>query len=156
MAQSLAQLEAALDAQLETISYSGNLIGSTPLPHVKENTASNYSMQPDTTSLMAVRTTLIPAKTTKETVGLDGYLWFKGMYVCDVIGTQNTGTAAARALGDAIMAGFPSGLILTLPNTTTVTIDVASPSVQIAQGGRLMGKVFLTQVIVEYFGYCQP
>src|SRR6266404_2308526 len=138
MAQSFTQIQAALDTLALTVSgiNSANL--------VTENTGSNFAMQPDITNRLIVRTTLVPVTTTVETLGLGGFVRPNGLYVLDIIASQNVGYGPPKLIGDAILGVFTPGRQLTLTNGDILTIEVASPSPNIALGAKAMGKVYLT------------
>jgi hypothetical protein len=149
MAQSLTQIQQAFDARMLTITgiNTNNLF-------TENGGGINFALQPDITSKVAVRTTLVPSKTIVETMGSEGYVSVNGLYAVDVIGSTNQGIGIVAPLADLVLAAFPRGLNLTLTNGDTITVATSSPSP--SHPNWSMNKLYCRQVIVEYFGYVQP
>jgi len=153
MAQSFTQIQQALDTQLLTVNgitngTTGNLIS--------ENQTMNLSSIPNFTTRTFVRSTLVPSTTTVETLGNAGYVKVNGLYAIDVIGPMDKGYLTVKPLADLVLAAFPRGLKLTLTNGDVITVAVASPSPNVAQGSWAMNKLYCVQVVVQFFGYVQP
>jgi hypothetical protein len=150
MPQNFTQIQQALDTKILTVS------GITTANLFTENETINFAMQPDITSKLAVRTTLIPTKTITETLGTAGYVSVNGIYAVDVMGAVNQGFTAVSLLADSVLAAFAHGSQLTLTNGDVITISSASPSPNTNQGAWTMNKLYCRQVIVEWFGFIQP
>lgn len=154
MARSFVQIQQALDAQLVTVA--GITATGSSANLVTENKVGNLAMLPDITSKIYVRTTVIPFKTTVETLGVGGFVYDNGIYAIDVFGAVNTSYVGAKTLADLILAAFPPGLQLTLTNGNVITIETSTPSPNITQGAWTMGKLYCTQVLVYWFAYLTP
>ena len=59
------------------------------------------------------RATQIYARPTQATIGRNGRDRHEGLLQVDIFVPVNTGTAAANALADSVVAAFPRGLALT-------------------------------------------
>jgi hypothetical protein len=149
MAQNFVDVQAALDTLALTVT------GITSANLITENTGSSFAMRPDITSLLAVRTTLVPAMTTLETLGASGAIKPNGLYVLDIFTSQNVGYGPARVMGDAILAKFYRGWS-TLLTDGLLMIDNAYPSVNIALGARAMNKMYMQQIQVRWHIYTVP
>ena len=158
MAQNFTQIQQAFDTALTTVISANQTPGGgiTSVTLYSENKVMNFAMQPDITTKLGVRTTLIPTKTIVETLGPTGYVSVNGMYAIDVIGQINTGYTGVQLLADIILAAFPRATIMTLGNGDTINIATSSPSTNTNQGAWAMNKLYCRQVMVEFFGYVQP
>jgi hypothetical protein len=156
MPQNFTQIQQAFDSQLQTVMNATTVPGISSIVLYTENEVSNFKMQPDTTSKLMVRATLVPAKTINETLGNLGYVSVNGLYAIDVIGQVNQGYTAVQLLADAVLAAFSRGQNFQLPNGDTITINIASPSPNTNQGAWTMKSLYCRQVVVEWFGYVQP
>ena len=156
--QSFYQIQQAFDTALASVISANQTPGGgiTSVTLYGENQVENFAVQPDITTKLGVRTTLIPTKTIVETLGPTGYVSVNGMYAIDVMGQVNTGYAGVQQLADIIMAAFPRAQIITLTNGDTINIATASPSTMTNQGAWTMNKLYCRQIIVEFFGYVQP
>jgi hypothetical protein len=154
--QNFTQIEQSFDTALQTVLTSTSVTGINSIQLFTENKTMNFAMLPDMTQKLGVRTTLIPAKTIVETLGVGGYVSVNGNYAIDVFGQVNTGYVAVQTLSDALLAAFPRGLQFVLPNGDTIQINNASPSVNTNQGGWTMGKLYARQIIIEWQGYVIP
>jgi hypothetical protein len=151
MAQSFTNIQAALDTLALTVP------GITTNNFVTENAGTNFAAQPDITTKILVRSTLVPNTTTVETLGIGGYVRPNGLYVIDIFIQNTQGYNTSRSMGDAILAVFKPGLILTLANGDKLTIEVSSPSPSLNGGAaKSMGKLYTQQIIVRWFMYVQP
>jgi hypothetical protein len=151
--QSQYQIQQALEGFLFGQSF---MSGVTKIPE-NDATFANFAMQPDITGKYAVRTTLVPALTTVETLGLGGFIKPNGFLAVDVAGATGDGYAGTKQLLDQIMGAFTPGLVLSLSNGDEMTIEVASPSVNLNAGAsKSMGKLFLVQCLIKYYVYTTP
>jgi hypothetical protein len=150
VSQDFTAIQQAFDTQLLTVS------GITTSNLFTENKTLNFAMQPDSTTKLAVRSTLIPATTTVETLGNAGYVAVKGLYSVDVLGTVNQGFLQVSQLADLILAAFVRGQQFTLPNGDLITINTSSPAPNVSQGAWNMNKLYAKQVMVQWFGYILP
>jgi hypothetical protein len=149
MAQKFADIQAALDTLTLTVP------GITSANLITENVGSNFAMRPDITSLLAVRTTLVPGVTTNETLGAGGNIKLNGLYIIDILTAQNVGYGPARVLGDAILAKFYRGWS-TLLTDGRLMIESSYPSVNLMMGGKIVNKIYLTQIMVRWWLYTTP
>jgi hypothetical protein len=156
MAQNFTLIQEAFDSALQSVISSASISGITQILLYTENDVINWAMLPDVTTKLGVRCNMVPAKTTPVTLGNYGYVEVQGTYAIDIFCAINQGYTGVQQLGDAVMAAFPRGLILTLGNGDKITINTSSPSSNVNQGGWLMGKLYCRQFIVDWFGYVIP
>lgn len=97
---SIATIQTLLDTHLQTL---------TGLPPLQLENTRNIGV----TGVAFSRATLLPARTTQVTIGINGKDEVKGLYQVDLFTPQDTGTATANALADDVMDHFPRGLVLT-------------------------------------------
>ena len=128
---SFTAIQGILDTQLATVAT---------LPTLqKENTLYKPANTP-----AWCRTTLLPAATTVESIGVDGRERKYGLFQIDLFYINNSGTTDATSMADLIIAAFRKGTYLT---DTTYTVMVLRAYID---SGRPYPNYYQLPVIVEW------
>lgn len=97
------QIQSALDAYLTTHASFADL------PKLQLENTRNVGQ----TGVPFTRATLLPARTTQATIGLNGRDAWAGLYQIDVFYPVDSGTTEINRIVDIIVDGFPRGTQLT-------------------------------------------
>lgn len=94
------------------------------------------------------RSTILPAKTTVETLGLTGYDRISGLYQVDLFYPSDEGYTTSGTIADAIVANFPKTLQLTLTGGQVIAIEMAW-----RQPARKLDNHYNLPILVSWYGY---
>jgi hypothetical protein len=102
---SISTVQTLLNAHLEDL---------TGLPPTQLENTQNLAV----TGEAFTRATLIPARSSVLSIGVDGRTELRGLYQVDLFVPLNSGTADVNALADLVVQHFPKGARLTDGSTT--------------------------------------
>lgn len=158
MAQAYYPIQQALDTQLLTVGgISQWAANNTSGNFFAENQTFSLANIANPSGLVFVRSTLIPVSPVTSTLGIGGYDELSGVYAIDVMGQLDKGFATVKQMADTIIAAFPRGSQLTLPNSAgQITVETTGMAPNITQGAWAMNKLYCVQVQVKWFGYFAP
>ena len=101
---SFATIQSLLDTHLQTL---------TTLPPLQLENTRNIGKVNEP----FCRATMLPARTTQLSVGVNGRNTLQGLYQIDLFYPQDGGTPVALAMADAVIAHLPRGLVLSSGQT---------------------------------------
>lgn len=128
---SYSAIYSALDAHVQ---------GITGLPALQLENTSNIAK----TGTPFSRLTILPARATQLTVGVDGRDQVSGLAQLDLFYPLNAGTATVNAMVDTVLDSFPRGLTLT-SGDTQVHIQVVW-----REAGRRLDQFYNVPVVIQW------
>jgi len=94
------------------------------------------------------RSTILPARTTVDTLGLTGLNRYSGLYQIDLFYPSDEGYITGGTIADAIVANFPKTLQLTTSDNQVISIEMSW-----RLSGRKLDNHYNLPILVSWYGY---